>query len=100
MAARQGTRTSTTKLARVAGTSADLMRVLPQFLCWLLVAFQATAAHTDDASKIVSLIDPAKLATLGERGANPRVQKAVYWLATARKAGEQPSNVLARAVAI
>jgi len=28
-----------------------------------------------------------KLATLGKRGANQRVEKAVYWLAEARAAG-------------
>jgi len=75
------------------------MRVLPPLLCWLLV-FPAIAAQTDNASKIASLIDPAKLATLGERGANPRVQKAVYWLATARNEGEKPANVVDRAVAL
>jgi hypothetical protein len=58
------------------------------------------AAQTDYASHIASLIDPAKLATLGKRGANTRVQKAVYWLAAARHAGEKPGNVLDRAVAL
>ena len=29
---------------------------------------------------IANLSDPAKLATLGERGANPRLNKIVYWL--------------------
>jgi hypothetical protein len=76
------------------------MRLLPTFLCWSLLAFQAAAAQADHASQIASLIDPAKLATLRERGANPRVQKAVYWLATARKEGEKPSKVLDRAVAL
>ena len=61
------------------------MRFLSKLLCWVLLAFQAAAAQFDHAARIASLIDPAKLATLGERGANPRVQKAVYWLATARK---------------
>jgi hypothetical protein len=47
-----------------------------------------------------SLIDPGKLATLGPRGANQRVQKAVYRLATARQAGEKPASVLDSAVAL
>jgi len=44
---------------------------------------------------IASLTDPAKLATLkGERVANPRLQKCVYWLATAKAEGEKPEAVL------
>ena len=43
---------------------------------------------------------PAKLATLGKRGANTRVQKTVYWLATARKEGEKPAKVLDQAVTL
>jgi hypothetical protein len=76
------------------------MRLLSTLLCWLLLAFQAAAAQVDHVSQIANLIAPAKLATLGERGANPRVQKAVYWLATARQQGEKPANVLDRAVAL
>jgi hypothetical protein len=49
------------------------------------------AAQADYASRIASMIDPAKLATLGPRGANQRVQKSVYWLATARQAGQKPA---------
>ncbi|MCX6925211.1 MAG: hypothetical protein NT154_18670 [Verrucomicrobia bacterium] len=74
--------------------------MLSILLCSLLLAAQAVAAQADYAQHIASLIDPAKLATLGERGANPRVQKAVYWLATARKDGEKPAKVLDRAVAL
>ena len=44
------------------------MRVFSTFLCWLLLALTAGAAQTDQASKIASLIDPAKLVMLGERG--------------------------------
>jgi len=40
------------------------------------------------------LIDPAKLSTLSIRGANPRVQKAVYWLEMARRKQADPGNVL------
>jgi hypothetical protein len=44
---------------------------------------------------LASLTDPAKLATLkGERAANPRLQKCVYWLAYAEEQGEKPEAVL------
>jgi hypothetical protein len=75
------------------------LRLRYLLLCWLLLASQAGAAQTDYAHHVASLIDPAKLATLGKRGANPRIQKAVYWLAAARKAGQKPVHVLDRAVA-
>ena len=48
----------------------------------------------DYAEKLAPLIDPAKLAALGERAANPRVQKAVYWLATGRTNKANPGKVL------
>ena len=78
----------------------QLIRVFSTALCWLLLAAQAVAAQTDYAQHIADLIDPSKLATLGERGANPRVQKAAYWLATARKEAAKPAKVLDRAVAL
>ena len=44
---------------------------------------------------IASLTDPAKLATLkGDRAANPRLQKCVYWLAYAEEQGQKPEAVL------
>jgi hypothetical protein len=52
------------------------------------------AAQPDYANNIASLIDPAKLATLGERKANPRVQECVHWLATAQSAGQKPDKVI------
>jgi hypothetical protein len=70
------------------------MRVLATLLCWLLLVAQAVAVPSDHASKIASLIDPAKLSRLGKRGANTREQKAVYWLEMARKEGETPAKVL------
>ena len=48
----------------------------------------------DYASKVAPLIDPAKLATLGHREANPRVQKAVYWLAVGRADLADPAKVV------
>jgi hypothetical protein len=77
------------------------MRRLTALLFWMVVvASQAVAAPTNYSKNIASLIDPAKLATLRQRGANPRIQKCVYWLATTRQAGQKPENVLDRAVAL
>src|ERR1019366_417237 len=69
------------------------MRLLSTLLGLLLLAFQALAAQTDCAKRIAPLIDPAKLATLGKRGANQRAEKAVYWLAEPRAAGQKPDKV-------
>jgi hypothetical protein len=67
-------------------------------LICLLVLPHAVAATTDYASTLAALIDPAKLATLGPRGANSRIQKAVYWLETARQDKQKPARVLSDAV--
>ncbi len=67
----------------------------------LSAALAASAADTESrAERIAPLIDPAKLATLGERGANPRVQKYVAQLAEALRAGIEVSNVVGQAVAL
>ena len=63
---------------------------------WVTVA----PAATETAVIISELIQPAKLATLGMRGANPRVQKCVYWLATARETKQNPTNVLDSAIVL
>ena len=52
------------------------------------------------AINISSLVDPAKLATLGARAANPRVEKYVALLAEAKAAGVAPNKVAAEAVAL
>jgi hypothetical protein len=52
------------------------------------------------AVNISSLVDPAKLVTLGARGANAHVQKYVALLAEAKAAGAAPKKVAARAVAL
>lgn len=72
-----------------------------QIAAWLLFlsVVCAVAGKVEDyADKIAPLIDPAKLATLGTRGANPRVQKYVYWLATATADKAQPSRVVDAAI--
>ncbi len=52
------------------------------------------------ASRIANLIDPAKLAGLTRTAANPRLQKAVCWLETARLAGIDPVAACGAAVAM
>lgn len=67
---------------------------------WLMLATLSGGAEDIEtyAQRIAPLIDPVKLATLKERGANPRVQKYVVALAEARLAGLNPDEVAAQAV--
>jgi hypothetical protein len=64
----------------------------------LLVGLVAAAAWwfspLEAVLAIRSLSDPANLATLGKRGANPRVNKLVYWLETARQRGLGPDRAV------
>ena len=61
----------------------------------LAAAPSIMAAPSTAAVAIASQTDPAKLATLkGERAANPRMQRCVYWLASAEAGGERPEAVL------
>jgi hypothetical protein len=56
------------------------------------------SAPSTAAVAIAAQTDPAKLATLkGERAANPRLQKCVYWLAYAEEQGQKPEAVLGEA---
>ncbi len=50
--------------------------------------------------QIAALIYPGKLATLGARASNPRVQKYVSILENARRSGRDPAEVVSRAVEI
>lgn len=52
-------------------------------LIWQLTPLRSIVA-------IANLSDPAKLATLGERGANPRLNKIVYWMFEAYDHGGSP----------
>ena len=67
-------------------------------VCGLLLSLLASswaADKTTPAVAIASLTDPTKLATLkGERAANPRLQKCVYWLAYAEQDRANPEAVL------
>jgi hypothetical protein len=65
-------------------------------LFWTLCALGGSIESY--AEKITPLIDPTKLTTLGVRGANPRVQKAVYWLAEAKLDKTDPAKVAEAAV--
>src|SRR5688500_4064369 len=72
---------------------------------WFVVVAQgmliaaAVAADVDTyARRIATLVDPAKLATLADRAANPRVQKYVAHLAEARQAGVSTVAVVNRAL--
>ncbi|MGO8929773.1 MAG: hypothetical protein ACLQU3_23145 [Limisphaerales bacterium] len=80
-----------------------MKRVAQLLLGWLVVG-AAVAGCTGDVERfainISSLVDPAKLATLGPRGANPRVEKYVALLAEAKAHGVAPKKAATRAVAL
>jgi hypothetical protein len=59
----------------LAGSSRMASAVWLLALTWCLPLL---AAQTDYAKRIAPLIDPAKLATLGKREANQRVEKTVH----------------------
>jgi len=68
---------------------------MPIFILIGFFALNAVSSDTTPALAIANLTDPSKLATLkGERAANPRLQKCVYWLAYAEEQGEKPEAVL------
>ena len=75
-----------------------------KFLALILTALlplSAVASKLDDhAAKLVPLIDPAKLATLGTRAANPRLQKSVARLEAARLDGCNVLAVAGKAVSL
>ncbi len=75
-------------------------RMLRQLLLVFLILLPCSGpglAH-DPAALIHPLIDPAKLETLGKRGANPRVQKITAILWQAKQNGHDPSMVAQKAV--
>src|SRR4029079_13914128 len=57
---------------------------------WLLWQF----SPVQPILAIAQLSDPARLATLGERGANPRLNKIVYWLHAADHNGMPPGTAV------
>ena len=81
----------------VCTNGGGIMDAMSKLLFALLLAAAPSiiAAPSTAAVAIAAQTDPAKLATLkGERAANPRLQKCVYWLAYAEELGEKPEVVL------
>jgi hypothetical protein len=79
-------------------TSFALDRRVRTWVGLLLVFSGVPVARAQDvaAVAVASLTDPAKLATLTSgRAANPRLKKAVYWLAEARGRGRTAADVIA-----
>ena len=80
-----------------------MRRISQLFLVLLLLgsALPGTAGDVGSyAERISSLVDPAKLATLGARGADSRVEKYVAILAEGKANGAAPKKVAAKAVAV
>jgi hypothetical protein len=67
----------------------------PQALCWWI-----SVATNDVAALLHPLIDPTKLATLGDRGANSRIQKITAILWTAKTNGQDPAKAAGDAVSL
>lgn len=72
--------------SKLAATTSLILAALG-FLFWQFGPGEAVFA-------IANLSDPAKLATLEKRGANPRVNKIVYWIDHARRRGLTPDRTL------
>lgn len=76
--------------------------LLPLILCFIAQACErpinANQGLGDKPALIQPLIDPAKLATLRERGANQRVQKITAMLWQAKLDGQDPAKVADKAV--
>jgi len=68
---------------------------MPLFLRFLAVLILATSLASADIIRtaLVSLCDPAKIATLtSARASNPRVRKICFWLEMARRDGRDPAG--------
>jgi hypothetical protein len=66
-----------------------LLSGVPVVVAAEIVKSQVVALPSQEVAiqAISNLADPEKLATLGQRGANPRVQKITYWLFIVRQNG-------------
>ena len=67
------------------------------FLLGLLILILAAVWQFNpvaDVRTVAALIVPVKLAGLGERGANPRLNKLIYWLWHAEQRGLSPESSL------
>jgi len=74
-------------------------RVALALLGLMLLVAPPSAGSAETAAIVSDLINPTKLATLRPRGANPRVQKCVYWLACAQREKTNLTNLLDTATA-
>jgi len=91
----------TPSLARLSdGRYHPAVNLFPVLLALLLPLAAAASSVETYSANLSSLIDPEKLATLGKRGANPRIQKAVAILEDARRDGCDVSTVASNAVAL
>ena len=72
------------------------MRSLPALLLFALLLLPSASRAADPVSvALVSLCDPAKIATLTtDRATNPRVRKITYWLEVARQNGQDPKDAM------
>ena len=86
-------------LSRVRGMP-TLRNLLLLLVCLVAPCCGNPVSSKDPAALLQSLIDPAKLATLGARGANSRVQKATAILWQAKSEGQNPATVADKAVAL
>jgi hypothetical protein len=77
---------------------------LSMFLMLALLPFALAAGKPQSAADFAKIIapqvDPAKLATLRARGANPRICRITYWLESARRAGADAAVVANQALAM
>src|ERR1051326_5826947 len=71
-----------------------------RLFCGFALLLARAVQAKDYAGRLVPLIQQSKLATLRTRGANPRIQKCVYWLDEARKAGYPADKVAEEAVTL
>jgi len=75
-----------------------IMRVAIALIFFCPLCLEAGQRIPSPAAAIANLTDPSKLSTLkGERAANPRLFKCVYYIATAKEQGQDPKVVLAEA---
>jgi hypothetical protein len=76
-----------------------MLRTLLLLALGLVVPSCGRPVAANDASTLLQpLIDPAKLATLGDRGTNTRIQKVTAILWQAKVNGQDPAKVADKAV--
>lgn len=65
------------------------------FILLIALAVHVRAGEPDPALVLSSLVDPVKIDKLdGDRAANPRLRKMMYWLETACRSGADPEAVI------